>query len=99
MFEDLLRRLAGGDAGDTRVGAPHDHGEPDEVRTLCVRYRNEAGQETTAPAVKAEVRRKAAFGFGPRRDRLQVRLQLPAGGDLLSPAGMSLLEGDRLFGP
>ena len=45
-----------------------------------------------------EFRRKAVFGFSPRRDRLEVRLQLPADADLLPSAGISLLEGEHLCG-
>ena len=98
MFDDLLRQLFGDIPQGTLIGAPKDEGPPDELRTLRLCYRDAAGQEVVTPALSVEVRHKAVFGFSPRRSRREVRLRLPANSSRLPAAGLSLREGEQVFG-
>lgn len=63
-----------------------------------------AGKSATTPVLTAEIRSVPVLGFGPRRQRRQVRLKAqPADVEPLPEdffqGGVSLLEGDQPFGP
>ena len=79
--------------GDERMGWSYD-----EEKTLTVRR----GAATSGP-LHAEVRREPIFGFSRQRTRITVRLRIDVDKDdlqwLAADEGLSLYEGDGLFGP
>ncbi len=99
MLEELLQRIMGAPPTTVRERDELER-EPDAVLSLRVKFRDErSGEDMLTPEVQAEVRSRPTFGFNPRRERLEVRLRLPADSPVLPPTGITLVERDAEFGP